>query len=509
MPERRILYLSTHQMAAFSERGGSIHGEGSFESSAQGMEAFGDYLAAHPRSIFTLLVNLAEEGFQLETIPFLQGADRSAVIARKLSQLFYTTPYTASISLGYEKTRRKDEKLLLAALTAQAALEPWIAALQEVRATLAGIYSLPFLGEALLRKLKVEGDRYVLLTVQDQSIRETYFEHGKLHFSRLSPLTNTSIAGIAQSFATEALKLQQYLLSQRLIARNQTLSAIVVAHPQAIPAVETSCISTESLAFQIFSTDQCSNALGLKNPPGSSHADPLFAHLVATAPPAAQFAKEPLRHDYRLWQIRNGLYGFGAVALAACLLFAGKQLYGTYNLSNDAAAILAQAQSARQRYDDIARTFPPIPTSNETLRQIMNRYAELESGGASPEPLYRDISAALGKSPAIDIDSIDWKSADAGGPQSGSANIQAPAISRQTAQLRGTVSLGARATPRQILGAFNAFVEQLGANPLLEMKIIQQPFDTDSGKALRSGNEAATETGARPFTLEITRRKES
>lgn len=509
MPERRILYLSTHQMAAFSWQGGTVRSEGSFESTTQGMADFGEYLAAHPRSLYTLLVNLAEEGFQIETIPFLQGTDRSAVITRKLSQLFYTTPYTASISLGHEKTRRKDEKLLLAALTAQTALEPWITALCTARATLAGIYSLPFLGETLLKKLKVESERCILLSVQDQSIRETYFEHGKLHFSRLSPLTNTSIAGVAQSFAAEALKLQQYLLSQRLIARNQTLHAVVVAHPQAMPAVETSCVSTESLGFQIFSTDECGKALGLRNPPGSSHTDTLFAHLVATKPPAAQFAKEPLRHDYRLWQIRNGFYGLGAVALSVCLLFAGKQFYGVYHLTNEAATISAQAQSARQRYDDIARTFPPIPTSNETLRQIMNRYAELESGGASPEAFYRDISAAMGKSPAIDIEAIDWKSAAANGAQPGSTNTQAAATDRQTAQIRGTVSLGARATPRQILAAFNTFVEQLAANALLEVKVSQQPFDTDSGKALRSGSEAVTETGARPFTLEIMRRKAS
>ena len=51
---------------------------------------------------------MAEESFQLETIPFLQARDRTAVISRKLSQLFCTTPKdTAAFSLGYEKTRRR------------------------------------------------------------------------------------------------------------------------------------------------------------------------------------------------------------------------------------------------------------------------------------------------------------------------------------------------------------------------------------------------------------------
>lgn len=507
MPTRRVLYLSTHQLSAFNWQGGTVAAEGNFEPTAQGLAAFNEYLAAHSRSIFTLLVNLAEEGFQLETIPFLQGSDRDTVITRKLSQLFYTTPYTASVSLGHEKTRRKDEKLLLAALTSQTTLDPWVSAMQGARVAVAGIYSLPFIGETLLKKLKVNDDHCILLTLQDQTIRETYFERGRLHFSRLSPLTNTSIGGIAQSFATEAVKLQQYLLSQRQIARNQSLRAIVVAHPTAMRAVETSCISTESLAYQIISTDECSKQSGLQSAPSSSHSDILFAHLVATAPPSAQFAREPVRHDYRLWQVRNTLYGIGVVALLGCLLFSGKQLYSTFSLTGEAAEISAQAQNAQQRYEEIVRSFPPIPTSNETLRQIMNRYTELESGGASPEKIYRNISAALSKSPAIDIEAIEWKAAAVAGEQPASNTTNTPPAG-QTALLRGTVNLGIRATPRQILFAFEQFVGALGTSPRLTVKVIQQPFDTDSGKSLRSGNEAITDTGSRPFSLEITRGKE-
>lgn len=502
MPARRVLYLSNHQMSAFSWQSGVVRNEGNFEPSPQGISAFGEYVASQPKSIYTLLVNFSEEGFQLESIPFLQGADRTSVITRKLSQLFYTTPYTASISLGHEKTRRKDEKLLLTALTSPAALEPWLPALQGARVALSGIHSLPFLGETLLRKLKISDERCILLSLQDQSIRETYFERGRVHFSRLSPLATTSIGGIAQAFATEAVKLQQYLLSQRLIARNQMLRAVVLAHPQAMQAVETSCISTETLGFQTVSTDECSKLVGLKTPPENSHADTLFAHLVAATPQKAQFAKEPLRHDYRLWQLRNALYGLGSIVLIGCTLFAGKQLFSAYSQTAEAATIAAQAQSAQQRYEDIARTFPPIPTNNETLRLIMNRYAEFESGGATPEGLYREISNALTKSPAIDIDTIGWKSSEV------AARSNNAAAADQTAHVRGTISLGARATPRQILAAFDSFVTDLRSNPALEVKVMQQPFDIDSGKSLKSGNDAAAESAARPFVLDIVRRKQ-
>lgn len=507
MPQHRILLLSTHQLVAYRWSSGVVHQEAGFDAGGTGQPAFEAYLRQHRSSIFHLLINVAEEGFQLETIPFLQSSDRKAVIARKLGQLFYTTPYTASLSLGYEKTRRKDENLLFAALTSPALLEPWVKAMEEARVALSGIYSLPFLGTALLRKLKITDERCLLLTAQDQSIRETYFEKGALQFSRLSPLTHTSIGGIAQGFASEALKLQQYLLSQRLVARNQPLRAVVLAHPQAIRAVEASCINTESLSYEIVGTDRAAAAIGLKSPLADSHADALFAHLLAQNAPSAQFAPEPYRHDYRLWQIRRGLQALGLISVVGCLLFAGKQIYTAQTLGATAAGIDQEAQASRQRYEAIVATFPPIPTNNDTLRQVINRFTELERGGTSPEQMYRDISHELTRYPMVEVESLDWRSGSTGTPPATQGTSSAAGA--QTLIFKGSVHLGARATPRQVLAVFQQFMGALAANPALEVKPLEQPFDIESGKSLKSNAEVDIGTGKRPFVLQITRKVES
>ncbi len=505
MPDHRILSLSTHQMIAFSWRSGVARQEAVFESGDNGVRQFSAYLEQHRSSVYHLLVNLAEEGFQLETIPFLQSADRKAVIARKLGQLYYTTPYTASLSLGFEKTRRKDENLLFAALTSPASLEPWIAAINAARVALSGVYSLPFLGTTLLQKLRISDERCLLLTVQDQTIRETYFERGALHFSRLSPLTHTSIGGIAQGFATEAVKLQQYLLSQRLIARNQPLRAIVVAHPQAVRAIESSCVSTESLTYDIVTTERCARAVGFKGKLGDSHLDPIFAHLLASAPPRAQFAPEEIRHDYRLWQGRRALQGLGIVALIGCLLFAGKQAYTAHDLGRQAEQVAAEAQTARQRYEDIVRTFPSIPTSNDVLRQVINRYNELGRGGMSPEPMLMELSSVLNQYPMMEISTVEWKAA--GGTSAATTPTPAEQPAAQTLLIKGSIHLGSRATPREVLGVFEQFRATLAALKGNEVKAVEQPFDIESGKALKSGSVAELDMSKRPFALQIMRRE--
>lgn len=510
MPAHRLLYLSAHHLTAFHWRDGVLLDEGLFEPTDDGYAHFAAYLDAHGKSIFSLLTNVAEEGFQIETIPFLQGADRKAIIDRKLGQLFFNSPLTASLSLGHEKSRRKDERILLAALSNTAFFQPWLETVRHTGVALAGLYSLPLLGPALLKKLKITEERCLLLTVQDQSIRQSYFEKGELHFSRLTALHNTSIGGIAQTFASEAHKLQQYLTSQRLIGRNQPITAHILAHPNALKTIASSCIDTETLSFNIISLGDCSQQIGLKIPPSDSHCESMFLHLLATAAPRTQFADDEQRHGYHLWQVRSALYRTAAVALFGCLLFSGHQFYEAYHLGQQTEALKMEADIARLRYSDITRSFPPIPADNATLHRVIDRYLELESKSASPEGLYREVSHALQTATSVELDSIDWS--DGGAPTTGSTATNFPVSTAPLAEIgeraivRGTLKPGAGTSPRQLLAIFNQFVDTLRANRKLQINVLQQPFDTEPGKPLKSGDTTIEDDKPRSFSLQIARK---
>lgn len=509
MSPRRLLYLGTHQLAAFLWRAGVLTEEGTFEATEAGRQGFARYLAANAKSIFALLANVSEEGFHIEMIPFLRGADRTAIVSRKLGQLFFNSTLTTSVSLGHEKSRRKDERILLAALTNHEFFAPWLAAIAAAQVALAGVYSLPMLGPVLLRKLGITDERCLLLTIQDHSIRQSYLEKGQLHFSRLTSLQNSSIGGIAQTFATEARKLQQYLVSQRLIGRQQPINAYLVAHGNAINAVEHSCVDSETLSFTIFDIEDCAQRCGLDTLPMDSRCERLFLHLLAIDPPGAQFASDQQRHDYHLWVVRSALQGVGAVTLLACLLWAGKQSFDAYQLNREVAVVSDETALARQRYEAIVKTFPPIPTSNDNLRRVVDRYVELEKGSRSPEHLWREISRALQAVPAVELDALDWKITTAKAsrqPAVGEAKPgETPAVDSETALLRGTLRLGQESNPRQVLAVFNRLLEALRRNPKLEVEVLQQPFDVESGKSLKGGDAAVEDDQPRSFKLQIRR----
>ena len=67
-----------------------------------GHAAFAAYLRRHRSSVFHLLADFAEEGFQYEVIPFVRGGDRTALVHRKLNQFFYGSTLATALSLGRE-----------------------------------------------------------------------------------------------------------------------------------------------------------------------------------------------------------------------------------------------------------------------------------------------------------------------------------------------------------------------------------------------------------------------
>ena len=154
MRARRLLFLGLHQLTAYHWQGGTLHDEGHFTIGPEGYAEFAAYLRHHSGCTFMLLANVAEEGYQPETIPYLQGRDRQAVIERKLGQYFFGASLACAKSLGYEKNKRKDERLLLAGFTNPAQIMPWTALIQSLGVPLVGIYSLPLLGPQLLKKLR-------------------------------------------------------------------------------------------------------------------------------------------------------------------------------------------------------------------------------------------------------------------------------------------------------------------------------------------------------------------
>ena len=109
-----------------------------------------------------MLVDVVEEEYRHETIPHLYGPDRRAVLERKLAWFFRGTPYSHVLPEGRETEGRRDDKVLLSAITNPELVQPWTRLCVQQKVPVAGIYSLAIVSTALLDRINVKSPNVLM-----------------------------------------------------------------------------------------------------------------------------------------------------------------------------------------------------------------------------------------------------------------------------------------------------------------------------------------------------------
>jgi hypothetical protein len=505
MTARRLLLLDAKHLTAFRWQPGGPREEAGFAADEAGRAAFGEYLRRQRSSLFYLLADVVDEGFQVETVPYLRGSDRRELIGRKLGQLFYGSPLSLAMSLGRLKEGRRDEKLLFAGLTGYAQIEPWLAALHQAEAQLVGIYSQPQMVAELLGKADGDG-RMLAISISRSGLRQTFFDQGRLRFSRLTPLTARKIEDFAAACATETHKIHRYLAAQRLIADDLPLRTLVLAHPGQFHVFAEQCPNTPERQVELIDLVALGKKHGLVSPPPDSNGELLFLQLLAKRTPPLQFAPPAERRQYRLWQARFGVRALAAGAMAASVLFAGAQALRLQALDAGNAQAQADIELGKRRYEAMLAGLPKIPVSTDELRALTDRDELLSRRTVGPEPLLRHISRALDKLPRIDLTRIDWQIANSADDDAGAVKTAVPgkvAGNFAVALVQAQLPLAMAGDHRDQLATIDAFTAALQGDDT-QVKVISLPFETESGKAIKSGEAKQAEPPQ--FTLRVVRK---
>lgn len=519
MAARHILLLDANGLTAYQWLPDGPAEQERFAAGEAGQAAFADYLRRRRGGLFYLLADVAEEAFQIEDMPYVQGGDRKELIGRKLAQLFYGAPLSMAVSLGRAKEGRRDEKFLFAGLTGQAQFEPWLQAMRDAQAQLAGLYSLPQVIAEMIAKLGKAADRVLVITVGGAGLRQTFFDNGQLRFSRLAPMATGQIGEVAAACASESNKIYQYLAGQRLIARDAPLRTLVLAHPGQFQAFAERCPDTPERQVELLDLAALAGGHGLKRPPQDSNAERFFIHLLLRRQPRLQFAPEAERRFYRLWQARHAVRATAAAVIAGGLVFASIQAFNLNNLATTNESLKADIGLTQRRYDAMLQGLPKVPVGMDELRALTDREKQLARRSVGPEPLLHHISGALGKSPRVDLTRLHWRLANSADEDSapGSRGAAAPRPGGTAANSGGgsigdyaIVDLQAQlpaamaSDHRSQLETVNAFVAALSAAGV-QVRVVSLPFETESGKSIRSG-EAATEAEPPRFVLRLARK---
>ena len=434
----RILVLDASGLAAFRRRRGSVCSDGEFAADAAGLSAFRSYVERHRKSLYYLLADVAEEGFQCEDIPHVGGRDRAALVARKLQQHYPGIALAAALPLGRARTGRRDQRMLFAALMRPQQFEPWLEVLRQAQVALAG----------------------------------------RLRFSRRTALAEGSPAQIAATCAAEAEKLRHYLAGQRLLAHEAALPVLVLADAALAGDFRAHCRDSATLHFELVDAAAAAARYGLKGRPGVPYGAALPVHLLLRHTPRQQFAGAGVRRPFRLRRYRVGLAAAGAAICAVCLALAAWQVFDRQRIDESTQRIHSANDADRRRLQAALGTLPQLPLAADELGAVVGRYERLLRTAPSPELIYGQLSAALGDYPHVEIERVDWSAAEDGAATAGAGNEPHVVV-----EVHGRVPANAgRRGQATLVDGFCGRLQMDGN----AVQVLRRPFDAASDKAFSS-----------------------
>jgi hypothetical protein len=494
MPARLLLYLDTSAMHCFAWRQGHVRLLDRFSVNEEGIGGFSRFVQAHRSALFSMLVDLMEEGFQHEVLPHVRGPDRAAMLERKGNQAFFGSPLTTAISLGREPAGRRDERLLFVSLTRNAAIEPWLAALRVANAPLTGIFSPPLLLDRLMQRTAADKPRCLLVNFTPGGMRQTYFDGGRLRFSRLAQSLDDIPIGLEDQCAAEILKTHSYLVGQRMIPRGTPLPVHVLVDHEDYNRLHPALRDSDELRYQHVPIGQIADRIGLLDRLQGSNALPVLLHWMARDTGGTQLASPAERRYYALWKIRQAILGTGLALFAATMLYAGKIWFDTQQMQSETEMLVAQIQTQNLELAGMRQILPDGSVSLEALRPAMETLERLRAQDTSPRAWLARLADSLDAFPGVMLEQVDWR-------------YQEPAPG--TRLIDGSSGRALLSLPREMAGdrraqqeAARDFVADLAAGNG-NVRLIRMPVELGSDQAYRSSTEDQPDLARPQFEVEF------
>lgn len=403
---RRALFLSAQKAAVYHWRKGDLATSFLFDANAEGREFFARYLREAPNVPLYILVDVFEEEFRVETVPHVFGGDREAIVLRKKARLFRDTPYFQSTVQGRESEGRRDDKLLMSAITNPAVLDPWLQMLDEHKVPVVAVTSVPLFSTRLLKLLPDVGRNLMLVSLHSISgLRQTFIQDGQFKMSRLVQLPRYGTESYFPHISEEVEKIRRYLNSLRLATPDDPIDICYLLNGElleetrrAFREVRQHCLDINDLLQKSGSARRVS----------SPFADQLLMHELLAHPPQNTYGTPRNRRYATMRNMRHGLVAAGALMLAGGLGAGGMDFISAMDLKQRSDAALRKTQFYSARYDMARERLPKTPVESRDIQLAVDLVDTLRRYKSSPREMMQLVGTNLLRHPQVQLDGLEW-----------------------------------------------------------------------------------------------------
>lgn len=419
--KKRILYLTDYELVAYqaAKKNEVLQEVGRFQNNEADIAAFTQYLQLNFEVPLFILVDSVHEEYRHITLPHVVGKDRQDLLTHRKKRFFEHTPYSHAAVQGREKQGRGDDKVLFSAITNPDLFKPWIDLINQTKAPLAGIYSMPLLSEFLLSHF--ESTAYTLLVTHTpqinihsaQGLRQNFFIDQKLQLSRLVALSDTDLSdNYTEAVIKQIIITQRYLGSIRILPPSVELSVVLLAQPAYIEVLQAYLqqhtvpeINIKLVSCAHFMKDsQQLKELGCLH-----H---LAGYYLLQNTPQNHYAKSTDTRYFTYHRLRLTMYSLSVILLLGSMGYASLKLFEAWHIYKQTQRIEKQIAIQQQHIDSLRKLQPDLPADIEVIRTVVNYGRILTEQHLSPHTILVHVSHILTQNRLVALDKLNWGVAD-------------------------------------------------------------------------------------------------
>ena len=497
MATLRVLYIAGRTLSLFTVSGRNLLDTQIYGHDHAGLAAFTDDIMNSPKHPTWILPDLAEEEFHNEKLPHVFGRDQKNMLNRKINNFFHDSRFRQASKQGREASGRRDDRFLITGISDPEMLDPWIDILLNNHIAIPGIHSVPMLMPRLLAILKPAYTHVIIISHGSMSgMRQTYFNHGELKASRLTPTHQLDSQGFLELAATETNKFWRFLTSSHTLPNDETVHVLLLGNSSTQDALAQFNLDNPLIKFHVTGLDELQEKMKFKGISDSSKADEFLAMLLSTSHASNPYATHKERRFYYHRLAGRGLTAAAGITILYALftlpgyVIDGLDHYKQLNQTN------AQQAQYLQLYKEARRTMPASPETGTTMHQAVQVHHEIEQKHTSPFDLMKNAGSVLIRYPAIQPGKIKWQAnsmpimennrtveAFTGTSDITPANAQHPSIT-----ISGSINPG-HGGLRQSIEMLDKLVQELNVVPEIhQAEVLSYPIEIDPQKALLSKN---------------------
>jgi hypothetical protein len=390
-------------------------GAGSFESNDEGYEKFRQYLDSSEKTSTCLLLDVIEEDFRKEVIPHVYGKDRKAVISRLMDRYYRSSrQYTYCEIQQRQKHGRRDDEVLLAAITNPELVRNWIRIIESCDVPLSGILSLPLVSKHVLPLIGARKGHVLLVSQQvNSNLRQTFFKNGTMLSSRQSVINQdaANITNIGKYARPEVERTLSFIRNQYQVDDNTVINVHILGSDAQLDSLESAFLSVTANHYHIHRLKDIDAKLGIKDVP-DKFADSLFAWIaLKKAGVTTHYGRknEFVRFYYAL--ASSALYAASVATIIISSLMIESNISDGISLKESTSLLQKRTNEFRRVYLEKYQAYEELFSNARLMDAAVGMVDQIETN-SQVSPL--DFMIALSKLVSsqqigrIYIDKIEW-----------------------------------------------------------------------------------------------------